>query len=431
MRDPHQLYSTNSRAMDFLTGLCRTTTAACRVDAGGLFAAGQPNVSGGPLYLPAARSGYPAFWIRDFAMAVDGAGIPTPDLAHAVRWTARHQAEAAADTPRGGHIPAGSIPDHINADGTPIYFPGTYDAHEQGPPWRELPAFDGAYFFVEMLWAWFRREGAGVLREEVHGRSLLERAGFAFLMPPVADDGSGLVVCRDGGRGVGFGFMDSVVLTGQVLFPSLLRQRAARRLADLLRAVHAEDKARDYADQADRVQANLASFIHPESGLLKAASGIGGQPDVWGSAFAVSEHLADAALRERLARALLALYRRGSLVWRGAVRHVPVGFDASATSAWERMVAPGFGERNRYQNGAYWFTPLGWLYEALHAVDPGAARELACDYLRTLEEDGAGGGDTSGLYECMHPEGDYRKLPWYLTSIACPLASFRRIPPAW
>jgi hypothetical protein len=151
---------------------------------------------------------------------------------------------------------------------------------------------------------------------------------------------------------------------------------------------------------------------------------VGRQPDIWATLFALRLGLlsppADRRARETVADAI----RRGQqdpvIEYRGAVRHVPVGFDYSAQSAWERCAAGG----GTYQNGAYWHTPTGWLIEALSPIDPDLAQAVFDRYIANLRsEDFRKGGGAP--WECFGIGGRGAQNPVYLASVALPLGSLR------
>ena len=392
---------------------------ASRVRPGQRVGSSTPNITGGTLIRPGGRDCYPAFWIRDFAMSLECGLIPPEEQRHALLLTAATQQAEDWQTPLGSLVPRGAIADHINFDGTPIYFPGTYSPEAQGGKWGKLPALDDHFYFVEMAWQYCRQTGdRAILAEDVGGLTLLERLELAFSVPQSRAD-SQLVWCDESNRGVSFGFTDSVVHTGELLFASLLRYQAARQLAELT-------GNSSYSDIAATIARSLPeAFSHP-GGLLRASTGLSSQPDAWGSAFAVTIGAVEGDVRETICRTLADACRSGTLACRGNIRHVLTTDDFSAQSAWEQTV--GSQPINRYQNGAYWNTATGWACSAIAQVDPALAKSLAAEYLEELREgDFRKGPEFGSPYECFHPQGDHRQNPVYLTSVTCPLATFVRM----
>jgi len=382
----------------FLRDLAAAALEAARVRPSERVGSSPPNTTGGTLIRPGGRGCYPAFWIRDFAMSVDCGLILPAELRHGVEWMARTQATTTRHVPGGYTIPAGAIADHVNFDGTPIFFPGTYAPDEQGAPWGFQPPFDNHFWFIHAA----MHAGDGGLR------AAMERA---FAVAP-SDPATGLVVCTEADRGVSFGFMDAVVQTGALLCASLLRWQAARELG--------------WPKIADEIARQLPVTFADSSGLLRASTGRSAQPDVWGSAFAVAIGAVTGATADEIGETLRDADRAGQLSWQGQIRHVLTIHDHRPTSAWECCV--GDQPVSRYQNGAYWGTATGWVCEAIARVDEPAARRLAAAYLDHLRAEDFRRGDNFGApWECVHPAGDYRQNPIYLTSVTCPLASFQRL----
>ncbi|MFH1942730.1 MAG: hypothetical protein ABIL68_11580 [bacterium] len=414
-------------AMLFLEDLAGEVLNASRVRQGESVAGRGPNTTGGTLIRPGGRNCYPAFWIRDFTMSLECGLIPPEEIEHALLLTAHCQAQEDWLTPTGSLVPRGAIADHITLDSKPIYFPGTYEFEAQGQPWGYYPSLDDHFYFVEIAWhlavAYGRKS---IFQEVIDGMSLLDRLALAFTVPTVKD-GSELVWCEEKKRGVSFGFTDSIVHTGYLLFCSILRYRAAGQLADLYQICGLQQKAEQYRSLASKISRDIqTTFIH-ESGLLRASTGKSAQPDVWGSAFAVYSGALGERNAMQVSRALSRALSDGTIAWKGNIRHVPTDYEFSELSAWEQTVNSAFS-KNRYQNGAYWNTPTGWVCYAVAQVDAEASRELALQYVEELRAGDFRQGDEYGSpYECIHPDGDYRQNAVYLTSVACPLAAFQRL----
>jgi hypothetical protein len=412
-------------ALGFLGAMTRDLVLEASVPPGRSVGASPANATGGTLVRPGGRDCYPAFWIRDFAMSLDSGAISRPAILHAILVAAESQRDADRELPSGALIPAGAIADHVGFDGSPVYFPGTYDPETQGgEPWGLRPSFDDHFYFARMAAHYVAAYGEPrILGRQTRGRTLFERLALAFDVPPAAA-GAALVACGEADRGVNFGFMDSVRQTGSLLFASALKAVAAGDMAFLARAAGREPDARRYERIAGEIREELPVAFACGSGLLRASTGKSGQADVWGSAFAVSAGLLRGDPGRRVSESLATAYRAGSLSWKGNIRHILTTDDYSPRTAWESAL----GEKNRYQNGAYWGTPLGWVVDAVSRADPGAARELFFEYVEELREgDYRKGEGFDSPVECMHPEGDHRQNPLYLASVACPLAAVRRL----
>jgi hypothetical protein len=413
--------------MHYLAELAAAVVDASRVAPGDRVAGYGPNVTGGTLIRPGGRDCYPAFWIRDFAMSLESGMIRPEEAVHALQLTLALQAEKDRHLPSGSFVPRGAIADHITFGGVPIFYPGTIaDAEHQGGRWGIYPSLDDHYYVIEMAWHVIRREERkDLLTADVDGLSLLDRLALAFSVPQVRED-TGLVWCDEAHRGVSFGFTDTIVHTGELLFCSLLRHRAAGRLDDLYRLAGRAGEAERYARVQRTISREIPGTFADPSGLLRAATGKSAQPDVWGSAFAVYVGALPDAAAEKVRRALLRALRGGTVVWRGQVRHVPTDADFDESTAWSHVVENR--PKNRYQNGAYWGTPVGWLCYAVAQHDEAIARRLALDYVDELGRDDFRLGPEHGApWECMHWEDDHRQNPVYMAGVTCPLGAFRRL----
>ena len=413
-------------AMQFAETLTADVLEASRVYPGQSVAGYGPNATGGTLIRPGGRDCYPSYWIRDFAMSLECGLVSPAEMEHALRLTASRQQSSDWHTPSGSLVPRGAIADHITFDGKPIFFPGSMDYDKQGQPWGYYPSLDDHFFFVDIAWQLISQGNRlDILDAVIEGMSLLDRLDLAFAVPSVDAD-TQLVCCDEEKRGVSFGFTDIVVHTGYLLFCSLLRFRAAKQLAQMHQLRGAQQRAQAYEAIAQTAATSIRSTFALENGLLKASTGKSSQVDVWGSAFAVYCGLWDGEDGQRACRALAHALSQGTIAWRGNIRHVPTDGDHSAESAWEQVV--GKWPKNHYQNGAYWNTPTGWVCYAVAQVDQRAARQLATEYVDQLREDDFRQGPKFGApYECIHPQGDHRQNPVYLTSMTCPLAAFKRL----
>ena len=413
-------------AMQFAETLTADVLEASRVYPGQSVAGYGPNATGGTLIRPGGRDCYPSYWIRDFAMSLECGLVSPAEMEHALRLTASRQQSTDWHTPSGSLVPRGAIADHITFDGKPIFFPGSMDYDKQGQPWGYYPSLDDHFFFVDIAWQLISQGNRlDILDAVIEGMSLLDRLDLAFTVPSVDAD-TQLVCCDEEKRGVSFGFTDIVVHTGYLLFCSLLRFRAAKQLAQMHQLCGAQQRVQAYEAIAQTAATSIRSTFALENGLLKASTGKSAQVDVWGSAFAVYCGLWDGEDGQRACSALAHALSQGTIAWRGNIRHVPTDGDHSAESAWEQVV--GQWPKNHYQNGAYWNTPTGWVCYAVAQVDGRAARQLATEYVDQLREDDFRQGPEFGApYECIHPQGDHRQNPVYLTSMTCPLAAFKRL----
>lgn len=412
--------------MAFLEGLTAAVLDASRVAPGAKVGAIGPNTTGQTLIRPGGRNAYPAFWIRDYAMSLDTGMVTLEEQRHALFLAASHQPDEQITLPSGSVLPPGSIPDHVAFGNVPIFFPGILEDYQAqgGPQWGYLPCLDDQFFFIHMAYVFAEQSGGhAFLKEQIGGKPLLQRLEAAYAMPPARAD-TGLVYATEERRGVNFGFFDTTVHTGDLLFCSLLKRQAALEIAGLMGALGESQTANKYQTDAQGLATAIEQMFRMENGYLRASTGLSAQTDVWGTAFAIYTGALSAEVERAACEALAGSLRDGTIAWQGGIRHVPTNADFSANSAWERSYA----KKNRYQNGAYWHTPTGWVCYAVAKVDAPLARQLAHDFLTHLRADDFRKGDEFGApWECMHEEDSHRQNPVYLTSVSCPLATFRRM----
>ncbi|EIQ01551.1 hypothetical protein OpiT1DRAFT_00122 [Opitutaceae bacterium TAV1] len=413
-------------SLRFLSGFAAASIEAARVRPGESVSPLHPaNTTSTTLIRPGGRACYPAVWTQDFAMTL-ATGHVTPEEMwdHLALVAAAQNGPVARHLASGATIPPHAIPDHVLFDGTPVYFPGTYSGGENqgGEPWGILPPVNNHYEFILIAWHLWRATGsADFLHRSVAGLTLIERLRTAFAVPRT-DPETGLVFTDAATRAVGFIYCDSIYMTGYLHFASLLRWRAAHQLAELEDAIAAPPASRAAALRAQvaAIPKNLVRiFGAPDriGGWMQAATGIGRQPDVWGTIHALHLGLlagepARAALRE----IVLAL-ETGTIACQGAIRHVPTNHDARADSAWERTHTP----HNFYQNGAYWHMPSGWLISVLADEHPAWARRIFDDMIAHFRaEDFRQGPECCAPWECIGKTRDACNNPLFLGSVAVP-----------
>jgi hypothetical protein len=410
----------------YLRDLAAASAIACRVRAGATVRIGASemrNDLGFDAYLPSGHAwqGYRALWLRDFVMSVPALNLPGAELLAAARLF------AASQKPEdwrwyNGHVPAWTPGEHINLDGGVCFYPGSYFTDErQGGCMGPRPPMDSAFFFVELVYQAFRAGGAEVLRDEVAGVSLFERAARAFgsvnLHPT-----TGLAWAPASARANDFGFCDIVIKIGSLLFGSCLAYQAAIRLQEMAGAGGGDPTP--FAGAAGRIREHLVPTFGTDSGFLNAATHVCRQRDVWGTAFAVYTGVLEGEAGAAACRALRDAYRAGTAVRDGAVRHILVGDDWADDTAWEYALFA----KDQYQNGGYWLTPSGWLLYAIARVDPAAARALFADLMTHLRAtDFRAGGDRRGPYEWHDPDTGRHGHAVNLTSICCPLQGVERL----
>ena len=409
---------------DFLRDMTHDVVEASRVRPGSNGGGRWPltNSCGFTLITP-GKDTYTAFWIRDFSMAVDSGFISAEELRNHLRLICKAQnGPVELKLANGLHVPAWAIPDHINYDGRPTYYPGTYaSGHDQGTgTFGRLPPIDDHYEFVHIAYKYWKVSGdAAVFGVEDNGVTVFERLARAFACPTI-DPETGLAETTEGDRAVGFGFCDAEIHTGRLLFASLLRYRAAGELAELAKTLGRHERVAGYRQIQKTIRANLTRTfgdLTREDGWLRASTGLSSQPDVWGTLFALRLGVLDRSRAPAARKTVGDAVRRGTITLEGGVRHVPTDRDFSQTTAWERSLSA----RNTYQNGAYWHTASGWLIEALWRKDRPLALHLFGEMMSHLRaQDFRKGHGYGAPWECYGPNGQARQNAVYMASVALP-----------
>jgi len=340
--------------------------------------------SGVAAFPPQVGSNYNAFWLRDYAYMLEG----RPDV-----FSDKELVEAA-QTFVNGQRDDGACLDCMKYDGTPIYRPG-YGSMGANP------VADGSQFTVEVVWHAFERTKDVAWLGRLIGR--LEKAMAAVPRNPE----NGLVHIKPGEPRdrCPYGFTDTIPKQGDVLFCSLLYVQAARQMADLYRALDREEDAVRWNKEVCHVATSIREvFWRADEGLFRAATVKCNQPDIWGSAFAVYLGVA----HPEQSKAVAAYFRDhyDQLVECGQVRHLPGGM------YWEDTPY-----RDRYQNGAYWATPVGWFVYTLNLVDPALADRTVVEMVEDFQRRGV----TEWVF------GSTTAVPDYNASAALPLAGIRKM----
>ncbi len=419
--EPDPASSDYAANLELLRQTARTVLDGARVPAGGQIPGGPNNTTGFALHVPGAtQSYYPAFWIRDAAMMLGGDFVSADEVEGWVCVTAATQ--PGADGLHFGRlfVPPFSIPDHITLGGEACWYPGAYTEQGNGT-FGFLPPADDAFFFVQMVFEhWRLTRRLDFFRSTVKtgwGKARLSDVCEKAFASVAADEPTGLAVCEpaEGRTRVDWGFCDTIRKTGRCLMPSLLRWRAARQLAALLKADGKAAAAKQLRAEADKIRSAIPTMFYRksagagagESGLLLSATGLGRKDDVWASAFAVWLGILAPAISRRLSRHLLKLYEAGGTVVEGQVRHLPPTGEFGGH--WEQASCPP----DEYQNGGYWATPTGWLITALRQVNPAAGDRLLVEFAAHVRANRAAGAP----WEWIQPARHLRANPRYAASV--------------
>jgi len=333
---------------------------------------------------PQVGSHYEAFWLRDYQYSLEGsvASYSNAELTAACRLFVE-----AIDS-------RGAAVDCIKFDGTPIYRPayGSMGKH---------PVADGAPFTVGVAWHTFQKaQDNQLLVDTLDPLQMCMRT-----VPRNAENGLVHIDPAETWDRCPYGFTDTIRKQGDVLFCSLLFIQASQQLAELLREAARVGEAEEWSAEAERVSNSVrAVFWDEQADLFRAATVKCREHDIWGSAFAVFLGVASDTQSMKIARYFQQHY--SELVEHGQVRHLPGG------TYWEQGCA-----RDRYQNGAFWGTPVGWFVYTLDQVDPALADRTILDLVRHYRQHGA----------CEWIVGDHCQLKDYLASAALPLSGIRKM----
>ena len=353
--------------------------------------------------------GYGRIYLADYVHACESRLVPAEQMRDAIEFLVPHYAGNYLGTATGGWSSSRREPSE-----SPL-----------GPD-RPLPkegwTEENPQFLVKAVWLHWKLSGDLSLFRRHHrtlSDYLVGHTGF-YLKE------NGLVyfdkadVTDKGFHKRGYGFYDTVHCTGYNLFASLLFWEACTQLREMYAAVGDGENAEAFFDRAHRVASSLVpTFLDEGSSLLLASTEANRQPDVWGSAYAVVLGALDIRYTDRLAKGLTDLAEASmnpggdagatpGIVWRGQVRHM---VDPKGWQSCDPKVSP----LHRYQNGAYWGTATGWLFQAVRRFRPSAAERLMTALIADFRARGA--------FECAHPVDDYTKAAGYVSTVTLPLAA--------
>jgi hypothetical protein len=386
------------------------------------------------IHVPGGNMGYPAYWVRDSVMMLGGDFISAEELEGWIRLIS-----GTLRGPEDWHVrpgvivPAYAVPDHINFDGKPTFYPGNYETGEKqgGHPWGKYPPLDDNFYFITAVYEHWRLTGSlHLFHSQVKtsfGELMLSDLCEKVYQVPPSDQATGLVVAGDVEKenAKDWGFCDGEFKSGKLLFPSVLKYVAANQLAQLFEASGQIPKARGYRDDAARIKRAVPlNFFHltqnQSEGWLHSATGVGNQPDVWGSAFAIQSGAVDTSIIQKVARALVRAFQEKTGVRQGCIRQV-LTTDRVNKGGWQLSIS----KAGTYQNGGYWGTPTGWYISAIDKVDPKAAMGMAKDYIQFLRSNMRADG-MAQAWEWFNPDTGEHANALYVATIALPYLSLKK-----
>ena len=202
-----------------------------------------------------------------------------------------------------------------------------------------------------------------------------------------------------------YGFYDTVTLSGEECFASVLFYDAALRMSAMFKMARDPLKAADWCVCAQKTRDGLQNLLLEDEGMFLSDTGTNRQIDVWGSSYAVYAGMLSKHEASRVSAWLVSNHER--CLRRGHVRHIPS--PAYWKGAFTDVVYPAIERYGNYQNGGYWSVPAPWVAHAIALTDRSLAQRMVCDLTESLIDYGAP--------ECIN-EDDSCRLPGYAASAA-------------
>lgn len=356
---------------------------------------------------------YGAAWTRDQAMSMEyylEYFAPSEISSIATYWLSKCD------------LTLGWVPDHILNDGTVHFKPGGGDDVGSRAP------VDGNFFLLQMFWLHYVQTGSASLYS-AHAAALKN----LFENGVVYNPSTKCVSIDDASPYVGFGFFDSAVITGDVLFPTILAVRCFQMAAEMEFSLGNGSEASRLLARADEIKAGINATLVVRSagsgaqlaapyyareiawGELGTIRGVN-QIDLWSSAFLVWCDIVSPDDARRIANYLY--YTTGSTLgnyYRGGLRNTDKATDFIAnTQVYQNsFIAVTYGT---YQSGGLWPTPTPWLIYALSLINPTQARVVFGDLYNYSQGEGV-----NSLAEWWNPAGTLGAQK-YLTSVTALLA---------
>ena len=379
------------------------------------------------IHVPGGDMGYPAYWPRDSVMTLGGDFISAKEVEGWIRLMCSTIRSEAWQVRPGVTVPANAVPDHINFDGKATYWPGNYETGDKqgGYPLGNTPPLDDNFYFVTAVYEhWMLAGDLRLFRSSLRtysGEGKLADLCEKVYRMPATDQATGLVFANGklGENPRDWGFCDGIPKSGKYLFTSVLKFVAAKQLAEIFEASGDRAKAESYRSDATRIGKALApTFFHASQGgsegWLHSTTGVGNQPDVWGSAFAIFSGVLDDATAQKVSRALVRAFRERTAVKQGCVRQI-LTTDRVNHGGWEANKEPAVAG----QNGGYWGMASGWYIAAMYKSDPTAASDLAKEFIQFLRNNMRADGMTAS-WEWMNPDTGAHGDQLYCATIALP-----------
>lgn len=318
-------------------------------------------------------------WVRDYYYGCLTGAISPDDIRQVYGWYKSHVATTGTN--------AWQVPDVIFHDGRPLWV-------------GDRPALDGNPFMVMLATLYYRLTGdEDFIRQEIP---------FLYALMRHAQKKDGLAYNSNNPNRVGFGFEDSVHMTGKLAYCSVLYYDAAMRAYEVCKELGMEDFPFD--DIARKVkEAFLPTFW--DGTCLHAATGLcSGQFDVLAAAYAVSCSLVD---EEEKARDIVEAFWKynDELQVNGFYKHVPEAWYHSAEQVWESANQSQWAHVDIYQWGGFWTIGTPHVLDAIAKVKGRQAiAPMVLNLSRYVRENGL-------FEECRNRDGSWRNALHYVQTV--------------
>ena len=274
------------------------------------------------LHVPGGNMGYPAYWVRDSVMMLESGYIQAGEIEDWIRCIAATLRNQDWHVRPGVVVPAFAVPDHIDLDGLGSFYPGNYETgtKQGGGPFGKYPPIDDQFYFLFAVHRhWKITRSTDLFKAPIKLKTgEMRLADLCQKVYHMAPCDAATALCTAGNidteNAKDFGFCDSVFKSGKLLFPSILKYVAAQQLIELYRAAGLPDRTAPLERDMQAIKKAIpATFLHPwgpkNEAWLDSATGVGKQPDVWGSAYAVYAGAVDEATAAKIGPALARGYR--------------------------------------------------------------------------------------------------------------------------
>ena len=318
-------------------------------------------------------------WVRDYYYGCLTGEIPPEDMKQVYGWYKSH-----VDTTG---VSAWQVPDVILHNGPALWV-------------GDRPALDGNPFLLMLAALYYRMTG-----DKEFIRS--EMPYLARLMAN-ADRQDGLAFNSDHPNRVGFGFEDSVHMTGKLAYCSVLYYDASVRALAICRELDLDPSVFEALARGVK-NAFLPAFwdgtaLHASTGLCS------GQFDVLAAAYAVSCGLVEG----KEARAVVDAFWKynDELQVNGFYKYVPEAFYQSPEQVWESANQYNWAHVDIYQWGGFWTIGTPHI---LHAVLKMKGRKAVAPMVDALSRY----VQENGLFEeCRNRDGSWRNALYYVQTLS-------------